>query len=144
MSLGHWFLIAGAVFVLTEIFSFTFYLLAIGISFFIGGGFLLNDFTTNTSLYATGISMIVGIFIAHIVRKKLNNAASDRVTQDDCGNPVVISSIKDSDVRVTYRGTQWDARIAEPDISRFKTGDKLYIVKREGNLLVLSGNAPAD
>lgn len=142
MSLGHWFLIAGAAFVISEIFTFTFYLLAIGIAFFVGGAFFLNGYSTNASLYATGISMILGLVVAHLVRKRLNNPESDRVAQDDRGNTVVVDTINGADARVSYRGTQWNARVDDSDGNNYNPGDRLYIARRDGNLLILSPSKP--
>jgi membrane protein implicated in regulation of membrane protease activity len=142
MNLGIGFLIIGAIFVISEIFSFTFYLIAIGIAFFIGAAFLLNGYSTNFSLYATGISIVVGIFVAHYVRKKLNNPESDKVSQDDTGNSVTIESMSGADARVSYRGTQWNGRLHDLKDENYNPGDKLYIVRREGNLLILSGDKP--
>lgn len=144
MSLGIWFLIVGAIFVVSEIFSFTFYLIAIGVAFFIGGAFLLNGYSTNFSLYATGIAMIVGLVVVHLLRKKMNNPESERVSQDDAGNSVMIDTIDGAVARVTYRGTQWDARMHDLDNKNHNPGDTLYIVRREGNLLIVSSNKPEE
>lgn len=142
MNFGVAFLIIGAIIILVEIFSFTIYLIAIGIAFWIGGAFFLNDFSVETSLYATGISMLIGLIVAHMIRKKLKNPESDRVSDDDVGNSVIVTSLSLPELRVDYRGTHWSAQMENSEETDINVGDRLFIVKRRGNLLFLTGSKP--
>ena len=58
----------------------------------------------------------------------------------DIGQPVTVRSWhRDGRARVAYRGTLWDAELADPNVSREAP---LYIVATRGSVLVLSNTRP--
>lgn len=133
-------LVAGAVLVATEIHTFTVYLLAMALACLIDGGLVLGlHISAVNALMAFGVMLVLGMPLAHIARGWLRNDASEQVSQNDKGYPVtVVKVVTEGHLRVSYRGATWDAEMAAGQSSDVKAGDRLWIVERQDNALILA------
>jgi membrane protein implicated in regulation of membrane protease activity len=136
----HWiWWIAAALAVGAEMLTLTYYLLAVGIALACGGIAAWLGTTVETQFLVAGVLGVVLVVLAHRLRlKRLQPPPTPGL---DIGQVVTVRTWKpDGTARVTYRGTQWDAELASPDVARDAT---LYIVATRGSILVLSDRRPA-
>lgn len=127
-----------AVLVGTELFTSTFYLLAIGVAFALGGIAAWLGADTPAQLLVGGIFAVAGTLIAHQWRKL--HALPPPQGGLDVGQEVQVLDWRDNGTaRVNYRGTQWDAEIAASSATRART---MYIVDTRGSTLVIAANKP--
>lgn len=131
---GHWWWwILAAVLVGAELLTGTFYLLAVGIAFAIGGVIALSGSSLTVQLAVTGVLAVLLTMVAHRWRLRLGTPV-DRPL--DVGQAVRVLSWKDDGTaRVNYRGTQWDAELAQPDVAR---ADTMFIVGTRGSTLLIA------
>ncbi|MBS0327098.1 MAG: NfeD family protein [Proteobacteria bacterium] len=130
--------IAAIVLVGAELATGTFYLLAIGIAFALGGVSAWLGATESTQLLLAGALSIAGLIAAHLWRRR--HLESGAMPALDVGQAVRIRAWKpDGSARVEYRGTQWDGVLATPDTPRSAT---MYIVGTRGSILVLGAVPP--
>lgn len=141
MYLGIGLLVVGAILVIIEINSLTFYLLAVAIGCFVAGAVSVYGAGEDFSLGVMGIVTFIGLPVAHWLRAKMKNPEADHITHDDAGNDVKVESFGPDGLRVTYRGSLWSAQMTEGDHGDVRKGDHLRIVRRDGNILKL---APQD
>lgn len=141
MSLGVMLIIAGCILTVIEIFSLTFYMLAIAIGCFISSVVTLHGGSDAATVATLGVTILIGLPIAHFIRLKLNNSSSEDVSNDDVGRSVTVNSMNNTDLRVSYRGSTWSGRLQNSNID-VKEGDTLYIHKRKGNVLILDTEKP--
>ncbi|MGH8224855.1 MAG: NfeD family protein [Gammaproteobacteria bacterium] len=134
-------LIVGALVVVAEIHSFTVYLLALAAACFVAGGLALGAHTgLAVTLIVFAIVLFAGLPIAHYARRRLKNQESEQVSNDDVGASVTVVAVRDGQLRVSYRGAEWDARpFAELAPELAAVGTRLRIVARDGNTLVVAG-----
>jgi len=131
-----WWIIAGAL-VVSELLTGTFFLLALGVAFAIGGVAALLGAAFEIQLLIAGLVAIVGVFLAHRWRRK--NAAAPQDPPFDIGQSVRVQAWNpDGTARVAYRGTLWQAEMAGPDVPR---GDTMVIVGVRGSTLVIADRA---
>ncbi|MGH8110777.1 MAG: NfeD family protein [Rhodanobacteraceae bacterium] len=130
--------VIGGVCVVAEIHTLTFYLLGVGLAAFAAAIAAFLGISIEGALLICAVSLIVDLPLAHWLRRRLDrNAASTAVSDDDVGNAVVVLAIRpDGVVRVSYRGSEWDAR-TESRVSVPAVGETWVIGRREGNLLFL-------
>lgn len=129
--------IAAIVLVGAELMTGTFYLLAIGVAFALGGVAAWLGASESTQLALAGVLSIVGLIVAHLWRRR--HGEPEIMPALDVGQAVEVRSWNaDGSARVDYRGTQWNGVLASPDTPRAKT---MYIVGTRGSTLVL-GTAP--
>ena len=138
MYLGIGLMVAGAILVLIELSSLTFYLLAVAIGCFVAGAVSVLGAGEDISLTVLGVVTFIGLPVAHWLRLKLRNPLADRLAQDDAGNDVKVESIGPDGLRVSYRGSLWSAQMTDGDCSDVRQGDYLHIVRRDGNILKLA------
>jgi membrane protein implicated in regulation of membrane protease activity len=143
MELWLVWIVAGFALVIAELLSGTFYLLVIGVGAFTGA--LVAWMGGNMLVQAAvgGIVAIGGAFAVHHwhSRQKSGDQQSNFL---DRGQPVVLEGWANESAniaRVKYRGTSWDARLAQG--GRPSPGTTLYIEGQEGNTLVVAASAPA-
>ena len=141
MYLGIGLLVAGALLVVIEISSLTFYLLAVAIGCFVAGAVSIYGAGEALSLGVMGVVTFIGLPVAHWLRLKMRNPVADLVTQDDVGHEVKVESVGRDGLRVAYRGSTWTAQMTDGDFGDVHKGDYLRIVRRDGNILQL---APKD
>ena len=127
-----WWLLA-ALLVGAELMTGTFYLLAVGIAFAVGGFVALAGAEFPFQLIVAGVLAVAGTIIAHRWRLKRVVPAQPSL---DLGQSVKVLGWKDDgSARVAYRGTQWDAELAAPGVPRAET---MYIVGARGSTLLIA------
>ena len=132
-----WWMLAAAL-VGTELLTGTFYLLAVGVAFALGGVAAWLGGSIPVQLLIGGVFAVAGTIAAHQWRKK--HAMPVPQTGLDVGQEVeVLTWYDNGTARVNYRGTQWDAEIATPTAVRAQT---MYIVDTRGSTLVLAASKP--
>lgn len=136
---GHWvWWIAAAVLIGAELVTGTFYLLAIGIAAALGGVAALLGASEPVQFAVAGILGVVLTIVAH--RWRLARATPPPQPSLDVGRSVRVTTWNpDGTARVAYRGSDWNAELATPDVPRAET---LYIVATRGSTLVLSDRKP--
>ena len=145
MDLWLLWLVAGFVLVIAELMTGTFYLLVIGIGAFIGavvawlGGNELLQGVAGSAVALGGAWYVHHWHVAH------DHGDARHGNFLDLGQPVLLEGWINEPAgmaRVRYRGTSWDARVAEP-AARPVPGATLYIEGQEGNTLVVASAPPA-
>ena len=127
-----WWIIAGAL-VVAELLTGTFFLLALGVAFAIGGAAAFLGATFEIQLLIAGVVAIAGVFLAHRWGRKRVSVPQE--PPFDIGQTVRVQAWNpDGTARVAYRGTLWQAEVAGPDVSR---GDTMVIVSVRGSTLVI-------
>jgi membrane protein implicated in regulation of membrane protease activity len=127
-----------AVLVGAELFTGTFYLLAVGGAFALGGIVAWLGGSTPVQMLSGGIFAVAGTFAAHQWRKRRAMPAPQPGL--DVGQEVqVLAWHHNGTARVNYRGTQWDAAVASPADKRAQT---MYIVDTRGSTLVIASGKP--
>ena len=117
-----------------ELATGTFYLLALGIAFVFGGLAAWLDASLPMQLIVGGALSAIALAAAHYWRTRI--AVPRAMEPLDRGQSVRVDRWNpDGTARVEYRGTQWNAELADPDTSRAVT---MYIVATRGSTLVLS------
>ena len=128
-----WWVLA-AVLVGAELFTGTFYLLAVGVAFVLGGAVAWLGGSTPVQMLIGGVFAVAGTVAAHQWRKR--RAMPTPQPGLDVGQEVQVLAWNDNGTaRVNYRGTQWDATVASPSEARAQT---MYIVDTRGSTLVIA------
>ena len=131
--------ILGVVLIGAELVTGTFYLLAVGVAFLVGGFTAWIGASTPTQLLVAGGLAVAGSFAAH--RWRMRRGTPPPQPSLDVGQPVQVQLWReDGTARVIYRGTQWDAELARPDGGRDHT---MYIVGTRGSTLLIAPEKPA-
>jgi membrane protein implicated in regulation of membrane protease activity len=130
--------IVGAVLVIAELVTGTFYLLVLGAGAFAAALAAWGDANPVVqAIVAAGVA-IGGSWWVHAFHEKRRNADEGRSNFLDRGQAVVMegwANESDHIARVKYRGTSWDARVtggAHP-----VPGSTLYIDAQDGSMLVV-------
>ena len=144
MELWLLWLLAGFVLVIAELLTGTFYLLVIALGAFVGaivawlGGNELVQAVVGSAVALAGTWYVHHWHVLHRQRADPHGNFLDR------GQAVVLEAWTNEPAgfaRVRYRGTSWDARVAEP-AARPVPGATLYIEAQEGNTLVVASAPP--
>ena len=137
--MGYWiWWIVAALLIGAELVTGTFYLLAIGVAAGLGGVAALLGANEPTQFAVAGVLGVVLTVLAH--RWRLAHAEPPAQPPLDVGQAVRVERWNpDGTARVAYRGSDWDAELAAPDVSRAET---MYIVATRANVLVLSDRKP--
>lgn len=135
--LGTALLLIGMLAAVSEMHSLTFYLLVVAIAAFAGAAAAFLGLGLPGTLVLMTVVMLLGLPLAHYSRRWVANHASDAVTHDDIGNEVVVLAVNAEALRVDYRGTGWQAQLQDPAAALPAAGQRLRIVARRGNLLIL-------
>jgi len=131
-----WWILA-AVLVGAELVTGSFYLLAVGIAFGVGGIAAFLGVELPLQLVVAGIVAVAATMVAH---KWRGTRVPPPTPSLDLGQTVrVIDWKDDGTARVNYRGTQWNAELSEPGTSRAET---MYIVGTRGSTLVIADRRP--
>lgn len=127
-----WWILA-AITIAAELMLGTFYLLAVGIAFAIGGVTALLGASLEVQLAVAGVLAVILTMIAHRWRLKRVDPPQPSL---DLGQSVQVLGWKDDGTaRVSYRGTQWDAELAGAGEGRAET---MYIVGTRGSTLLIA------
>ena len=128
-----WWIMA-AVLVGVELATGTFYLLAVGAAFAIGGLAAYAGLEAWVQFAAASVFSVAGISAAH--RWRLRRAQPPPMPGLDLGQTVRVVEWRDNGTaRVNYRGSQWDAELASADTPR---GETMMIQDMRGSVLVLT------
>lgn len=141
--LGTVLLVVGAIVAVAEMHTLTIYLIAIAVACFAGAATAFLGGGLPVSLAVLGAVAAAGLPVAHWVRARLRNRASEQVSRDDVGRTVTVAESGPGRLRVSYRGTTWDARLADAAAAEPTVGQTLRIVDRDGNTLLLGRHTPA-
>ena len=132
-----WWILA-ALLVGLELATGTFYLLALGVAFVLGGVAAWLGASPTMQMIFGGALSAIALATAHHWRKRVSR--STPMTPLDRGHAVHVHKWNaDGTARVEYRGTHWNAEVAAPDTVRSAT---MYIVATRGSTLVLSDRRP--
>jgi len=132
-----WWILA-ALLVALELATGTFYLLALGVAFLLGGLAAWLGASLSMQMIIGGALSAVALAAAHHWRKRASSSAP--MMQLDSGQVVHVEKWNpDGTARVEYRGTHWNAEVAAADTVRSAT---MYIVATRGSTLVLSDRRP--
>jgi membrane protein implicated in regulation of membrane protease activity len=127
-----WWILA-AVLVGAELVTGTFYLLAVGFAFAVGGVAAILGVSLPLQLVVAGIVAMAATMVAHKWRGRTMPPPTPSL---DLGQTVrVLDWLDDGSARVNYRGTQWNAELADPRASRAET---MYIVGTRGSTLLIA------
>ena len=133
-----WWIFA-AVLVGAELLTGTFYLLAVGVAVALGGVAAFAGASLPVQFVVAGALGVALTMIAH--RLRLSRATPPPQPSLDLGQSVRIETWNsDGTARVNYRGTNWDAELAAPDVPHAAT---MYIVATRGSRLILSDRRPS-
>lgn len=135
--LGAVLLVIGALIAVFEFHTLTIYLIAIAVACFAGAGVAFAGGGFSLSLIVLAVVTVLGMPVAHWARGKLKNRASDEVSQDDVGRSVIVVLAERDRLRVSYRGSDWNARFQSMPPTSAQAGDICRIVAREGSVLVI-------
>lgn len=125
-----------AVLVGAELLTGTFYLLAVGLAFGLGGAAALLGASLPLQLLVGGLVAVAGTIVAH--RWRLRHAEPAPQPGLDVGQAVeVVTWQANGTARVNYRGTQWNAELAVPSGPRAHT---MYVVDTRGSTLVIAAS----
>lgn len=144
MLVGVILLSLGGFFVLGELNSGAFYMLAVAIACFAGGAASMAGLAVTPALSIFGVVAFLALPAAHWLRLRLRNPEADRLTYGgDVGHLATVSSVTSNGLRVIYRGTVWQAQLSETATNlSVKPGDALQIAERRGNTLILEPVSP--
>jgi membrane protein implicated in regulation of membrane protease activity len=132
-----WWILAGGL-VAAELLTGTFYLLAVGLAFAVGGVAAWLGASGAVQLAVAGVLAIAGTFAAHHWR--LKHGTPPPATPFDVGQSVEVQAWNaDGSARVAYRGSLWTAELASPVTPRAQT---MYIVAMRGSTLVVADRRP--
>ena len=130
--------IAAAVLIGAELVTGTFYLLAVGAAFAIGGAAAMVGLSMPVQLTIAGVAGVLLVWVAHHWRQ--TRAPSAPQPSLDLGQTVRVQGWNpDGTARVSYRGSQWNAELATPDTPRAET---MFIVGTRGSVLVVADRRP--
>lgn len=136
---GHWvWWIAAAILIGAELVTGTFYLLAIGIAAALGGVAAFLGAGDAIQFTVAGVLGVVLTIVAH--RWRLSRATPPQQPSLDVGQSVRVRTWNpNGSARVAYRGSEWDAELASPDVPHAET---MYIVATRRSTLILSDRKP--
>jgi len=140
MSIAIIWMVVALVIAGLELLTGTFYLLAIAVGVACGGVVAwLHGGLTLQFIVASVISLVAVVF-AHRWRKKNAAKADPRRDVLDIGQKVQVKEgSQGRNLRVLYRGTEWDADLAKNAV---EGKDAYFIVDVEGSRLILHENRP--
>lgn len=132
-----WWIMAG-VLVAAELVTGTFFLLALGIAFAVGGFVAFSGSPFDMQMLVTAAVAIAGSFTAYRWRRHRGSRPQDPAF--DIGQAVRVQAWSpDGTARVAYRGSIWTAEPAQPDMAR---ADTMYIVATRGSTLIIADRRP--
>ena len=137
---AHWvWWVLGVVLIGAELVTGTFYLLAVGVAFVLGGVAAWLGASLEVQFVVAAVLSVVGTWAAHHWRTRRGPPPAD--VPLDVGQVVQVQVWHpDGTARVTYRGTQWNAELARPGAAKEQT---MYIVGTRGSTLLIDAQRAA-
>ncbi|MFM9912215.1 MAG: NfeD family protein [Methylophilaceae bacterium] len=132
----YWFLTA-LVLAALEMATGTFYILVIGIAFAVGGLVALAGFDLTMQIAFSAVAGVAGVIL--LQRKKRKTPSADMIDPNIGEQVKVLAWGEDGKVRVSYRGSSWDAELEHVDTPKDST---LYIKAMRGSVLILAHQKP--
>ena len=133
MDYVSWLIIAAGLIIL-EMFFGSFYILPVGLAAAIVAVFSWMEYDLSVQLSVAGIATLVFWFSLHRWAVKSKTTVVDP-SFSDVGNQVEWLNVTQTGTwRIRYRGTEWDARPARPEVDPDRP---LYIVGQEANSFVV-------
>lgn len=142
-TIGIALIVLSATLIVLEMHTLTIYLLAAAAAGLAGGVVALAGGGLLWTLVSMAVTGVVALPLAHWVKGHLRNRASDDVSREDTGHRVTVVAAEDGMLRVSYRGSTWNARLRDSAAAPPQPGHTLIICAREGSTLVLDIPAPA-
>lgn len=134
-------LVIGAMLIVAEIMTGTFYLLIFGLAAWAGAAVSYAGHGLDYQLGAAGLSAAVGLIAVRLLKSQ--RAPAPAASGDlDIGNEVRVESVNGPRLKVQYRGAAWDAVLEEPNAREIRVGDAAVIAAVRGNLLVVRPSRP--
>ena len=134
-----WF-IAAFVLVVVELMSGSLFLLVIGAGAAAGGLMALAGTGFAAQLGAAAVVSVAGIAVLKAVRRGGARTKADGSLAFDTGQSVdVLERQENGELRVNYRGTQWDAEVEGGGAAA--VGERRVIKETRGNKLILKAEA---
>lgn len=134
-------LLSGLILIMLELMTGTFYLLVFGIAALVAAAVALLGGDIWLQSVVAGALTLLGVYLAHAYRAQLHPKRSGNDNLD-IGQVVVFDRWRDQHeglLRVSYRGTIWDARAQETlDLEQ-----TLYIVDHQMGILLISNKRPS-
>ncbi|SMC25896.1 Membrane protein implicated in regulation of membrane protease activity [Andreprevotia lacus DSM 23236] len=127
-------LIAATALIVAEMFSGTFYLLAIAAGLLLGALCSWIGLDTTVQLLVASVGTLLAVWLARSWKRRIQ-PASNTANQLDVGQRVDVDSwLDERHARVRYRGTLWTGELAAANTPR---ADSYFIVAQRGNTLIL-------
>ncbi len=124
-----------------EMFTGTFYLLAIASGLAVGAVMAWAGVSLSVQILAAAVAGVCAVVVLHRWRKK-HLPPPEANAAMEIGQRVQVLSWKDvQHVRVQYRGTQWDGELAAGALPDQET---YFIVAVHGSVLFLHQNQPSE
>ena len=134
-------LIAGAIIIIAELMTGTFYLLVLGIAALVGSAVGYAGAAQLLQALAAALVAVVGVIWVRQYRKR---TVSSPMRGLDVGQPAAFESWVNQGAghaRVKYRDALWDAQVSGD--TRGEPGEILYVVAVDGSTLKVSKTRPA-
>ena len=110
----HWLPFAVAL-IVAELFTGTFYLLVIGIAFAAGGFSAWAGGSNIVQDLVVFVTLTVGLTALTLRRRREQRTRNPQTDSLDIGQTVTVDYwLSDNTTRVTYRGSEWNARLIKP------------------------------
>ncbi len=138
-------IVVGFVLVIAELVTGTFYLLVIGVGAFVAALTAWAGGNELVQAMVGGVVAIAGGVFVHHWHQTRGGGKETGSNFLDRGQAVVLEAWANEPAgiaRVKYRGTSWDARLAD-SAARPVPGTTLYIEAQDGNTLVVAMAPPA-
>lgn len=142
-AIGIALIVASAGLIVLEMHTMTIYFLAAAAAGIAGGVVALAGGGLAWTLVSIAITGVIAFPLAHWVRGHLKNRASEDVSREDTGHRVTVVAAEGGMLRVSYRGSTWNARLRDSSAAAPQPGHTLIISAREGSTLVLDPPASA-
>lgn len=130
-------LVTGAALLVGELLTGTFFLLIFGVAAWLGAAAAWLGVSVNIQMGIVGAAAILGLAIVIPWRRRQAKSEA-RVVDMDVGNNVHVISVLDGcNLRVSYRGAEWSARLETGDATALAPGKICTIAAVEGNNLLV-------
>lgn len=143
LSLYLLWLVVGALLIVGELMTGTFYLLIFGLAAWAAAAVAYVGHGLNYQLVVLVAFALVGLVLVRRYGKNWRGSGSTASDDLDVGNEVRIDMVVDhTHLKVFYRGATWDAVVGTGDTTGIHVGDLGVIRALQGNTLVIERPTP--